>query len=301
VVAGETRLFQIDPVALSNAVLAATQDLEVFKAGAKVAHANRESVAVKARKAQLDQARYARLHKEGRVSDNEFENIDTLHEQAKAAVSVAEAQIVLAESQVSRAEAALQIAQKNLDDTSIVAPLTGVISKRDVEPGEQMAVGRVMMTIVDPTSLEAAAFIPAQYYNDITPDQTHFRLAINGLAAGSFPIYYRSPTINPSLRTFEIKGKVTSDAAGAVPGSMADITLIFETRETLAVPSAAILERHNGAVVFVVRDGKAWQTPITTGLQNDGCTEVLAGLDSSAEVVYEGQVLLRDGSAVAIQ
>ena len=296
--AGKTPLFQIDPVGLSNAWTIAVQELNVARAGLQVAQANAARVHAEVRKVALDFARYARLHKDGKVSDNEYETAETLHEQAKAGIAVAETQVELATRQVAQAEAGLAIARKNLDDSLTLAPISGVISQRLAEPGEQMAIGRTVLVIVDPSLIEAGAFLPAQYYPDVTPGKTTFRLELDGRPAGTHLIDYRSPTINPVLRTFEIKGVVDTRLAPAVPGGMATLTLVFESREGLGVPPASILIRDGRAVVFVIRDGRAVQTPVTTGFQNGAWTEIVSGLQAGDTVINEGQTLLRDGQAV---
>jgi len=296
--AGKTPLFQIDPVGLSNAWTIAVQERDVARAGLQVAQATAARVRAEVRKVALDFSRYARLHKDGKVSDNEYETAETLHEQAKAGIAVAEAQVELATRQVAQAEAGLAIARKNLDDSLILAPISGVISQRQAEPGEQMAIGRTVLVIVDPSLIEAGAFLPAQYYPDVTPGKTTFRLELDGRPAGTHLIDYRSPTINPVLRTFEIKGAVDAATHSAVPGGMATLTLVFESREGLGVPPASILIRDGRAVVFVIRDGRAVQTPVTTGFQNGAWTEIVSGLQDGDTVITEGQTLLRDGQAV---
>ena len=300
VTAGETRLFQIDPVGLSNAVTVAEQDLAIARAGLAVAQASSEKVKAEARKASLDYERFNRLYKEKKVSPNEYEIADTLHRQAQAGIAVAEAQVTLARSQASQAEAALAIAHKDLDDARVVAPLSGIISLRDAEPGEQMAVGRRILQIVDLGLIEAAAFLPASYYTDIAVGTTSFRLAVNGRAAGTHAVTYRSPTINPVLRTFEIKGIVNNTAGLAVPGSMADVTLVFESRSGVGVPGETVLARATQQIVFIVRNGKVVQTPVMTGYENDGWIEILSGLEAGAEIVTEGQTQLRDGQPVTV-
>jgi RND family efflux transporter MFP subunit len=161
-----------------------------------------------------------------------------------------------------------------------------------------MAIGRTVLVIVDPSLIEAAAFLPAQYYADVIPGKTTFHLELNGQSAETHEIHYRSPTINPVLRTFEIKGIVNSQAFTAVPGSMATLTIVFESRMGLGVPPASVLYRNGNAVVFVIRDGKASQTIVTTGFQNGAWTEIVSGIQPGDEVVTEGQTLLRDGQAV---
>jgi HlyD family secretion protein len=295
--AGETRLFQIDPVGLSNALVIAEQALDVSKAALAVAMAGAEKTRAEARKASLDYERYARLHKDGKVSDNEYETADTFHKQALAGIAVAEAQVELAGRQVQQAGASLAIARKNLEDSLVLAPISGVVSLRNAEPGEQMAVGRTVLRIVDLGEIEAAAFIPAQYYSDVVPGKTPFRLGVNGRDAGAHTVEYRSPTISPILRTFEIKGVVADTGGLAVPGNMADLTIVFESRQGIGVPTTAILSRTGKPVVFVVRDGKAVQVEVSVGMQNDGWSEVLTGLAAGEQVVAEGQTQLHDGAA----
>lgn len=298
--AGETPLFQIDPVGRSNELAIAREALSVAQAALAVREALVVKSQVESRKAELDFARYRRLHEQGRVSDHEFESASTLRAQAEAARQVAESERHLAARQVAQAEAALAIAEKNLADTRVLAPLTGVVSRRLAEPGEQMTVGRAILRLEDPTRLEAAAFLPAQYYADAIPGQTRFRLAVNDQEAGLHTITYRSPTVDTTLRTFEIKGRVALPAALAVPGARADLALVFESRDALGIPSAAILIRNGAPIVFVVRDGRAVQTPVETGLEHDGWTEIRAGLAAGDPVVVEGQSQLLDQTPVNV-
>ena len=300
VVAGETPLFQIDPASHRNALTIAEQSLAVAKASIAVAKASAQKTEAEAHKATLDFDRYDRLHKDGKVSDNEYEAHEVMFEQAKAGIAVANAQVDLAERQVKQAEAALSIAQKNLDDTKVVAPISGVVSSRTAEPGERMGIGQVLLRIDDLTTVEAAAYLPAQYYPEVVPGKTEFRLSVNGREAGSHTVTYRSPTINTTLRTFEIKGKVEATDGLAVPGNMADLAIVFETRKGLGIPSAAILVRAGKPTVFVVQDGKAIAREVQTGLQNDAWTEILSGLEADEQVVTEGQTQLRDGTPVEV-
>ena len=219
---------------------------------------------------------------------------------AKPAYAGADAQVDRAERPVRLAEAARSIAEKNLADAKILAPISGVVSSRNAEPGEQMAVGRVLLRIDDLETVEAAAYLPAQYHPEVIPGTTKFRLGIGGREAGAHAVTYRSPTINPVLRTFEIKGQVAAADGLAVPGQMADLTIVFETREGLGVPSASILDRGGKPTVFVVRDGKAFAREVQTGFQNDGWTEILSGLAAGETVVTEGQTQLRDGLPVEV-
>lgn len=300
VVAGKTALFQVDSVNRQSALTIAEQNLAVAQSSLAVARAAAQKTEAEAGKANLDFERYERLHQSQQVSDNEYEAAQVQHASSKAAVAVAAAQVDLARSQVRQAEASVAIARKNLEDAKVYAPISGVVSSRTAEPGEQMSAGRVLLRIDDLASVEAAAYLPAQYYPEVAPGKTEFRLAVNGRDAGTHVVTTRNPTINPLLRTFEIKGRLEDAGDFAVPGNMADLTIVFESRPGLGVPTAAVLVRNGQNVVFVVQDGQAVQRDVQTGLQNDGWTEILSGLEAGETVVTEGQTQLRDGLKVEV-
>lgn len=300
VVSGETLLFQIDPLNRSNAVVIAERELGVARAALAVARASVGRVEAEARKAGLDVERFRRLHESGRVSDGEFEQAEVADAQARAGIAVARAQEELSAQQVRQAEAALAVARKHLEDARGLAPLSGVVSERLAEPGEQMAVGRVLLRIDDLSTLEAAAFLPARYHAEVEPGRTRFRLGVNGREAGTYSVTTRAPTVNPVLRTFEVRGLLEGVPAQVVPGVMADLAFVFETRRGLGVPSAAVLTRGGASVVFVVEDGSAVQRTVETGWSHDGWTEVRAGLAEGEAVVVEGQTQLAAGVAVTV-
>jgi RND family efflux transporter MFP subunit len=296
--ANKTVLFQIDPLSLQSAVIASEQQLAVAQASLEVAKASLGKSEAEATKAARDFERFQRLHKDGRVTDNEFEIHHLQYEQAKVGLAVSKAQVGLAESHVLQAAAALEISRKSLTDTKSVAPISGAVTMRHKEPGEQVGIGEIVMRIEDPSSIEAVAYLPAAYYTEVLPGKTPARLTIAGKEAGSFIVTYRSPVINTTLRTFEIKGKVESKEA--VAGAMADITLVFESRKAIGIPSNALLQRNGKPSVFIARDGKSLLKNLETGLINEGWTEVASGLEADDLVIIEGQTQLREGMAVTI-
>jgi hypothetical protein len=81
---------------------------------------------------------------------------------------------------------------------------------------------------------------------------------------------------------------------------MADMTLVFESRKAIGVPSNALLQRNGKPSVFLAREGKALLKSVETGLINEGWTEVASGLEADDLVITEGQTQLREGMAVTI-
>jgi multidrug efflux pump subunit AcrA (membrane-fusion protein) len=68
----------------------------------------------------------------------------------------------------------------------------------------------------------------------------------------------------------------------------------------LLVPGTAVLENPRGAVVYVVRDGKANLRPVERGMSYQGRIEITNGLAVGDSVVVAGGTMLRDGASVRV-
>ena len=178
--AGETVLFEVDPATVSNQVVIAREAAATARAQVAVAEANVAKAGAVARKAVRDAERFARLHAEGRVSDNERERADTARETAEADAAVAEASLLLARQQVSQAEAQLSIAERQLSDATLLAPCDGVVSARLKEPGEMVGPGTPVVKVNGTAELKALAFLPARHFAEIVPGETAVEVRANG-------------------------------------------------------------------------------------------------------------------------
>ena len=303
VVAGETKLFETDKENRARAVETARQNVAVLSQNHKVALANVRKVEVELKKAGLDKERYVRLHKSGNATDNEVELYTTQFEQATVSLEYAKAAADAVAQQVKAAEIALKTAEKDLSDCTIFAPISGVVSKRLKEPGEQGSKGGVVLRIENLETIEAVASIPAQYYSMVEVGKTKVRISINGQDAGEFAVTYRSPIIDTRLRTFEVKALMKGNVTkGIVPGAMADMTMLLVSRESLAVPTHSILHRRKGSMVYLPKDGKAVPCLVKCGLENDGMTEVEGDeIAEGTEIISEGQYMLSDNDSIKVQ
>jgi len=302
VVAGETMLFQIDKLNLEKAVTLRRHDLEVAKYAKRERAANLKRVRADLEKAELDYNRHVRLFDKGAVTPDAFERQESIYKQAKAMLEHAQALVDLAEEQEQQAEVVLAMSEKDLDDAVINAPISGKISERLQEPGEMGIPGQPVVRIDNTSVIEASAYLPAQYYSKIIPGETLMNIEVSGIDVGRQVVSYRSPTIDHRLRTFEVKCVLKSPPEGVVPGAMAHIVIVLESRTGLGVPSEAIQERGGRSVVFVVRDGTSHEVSVTKGLETAGWTEILdSDLNEETSVVTMGQQMIDEGIRVSVQ
>jgi len=302
VVAGQTKLFAIDQVNLEKAVQIAEHAMEVARSSTKEKEANLERVEVDLHKASLDYERFARLREKEAVTVDAFEQQQSRHQQLLATVKHARTLVELSKSQERQAEASLEIARKNLTDAVVVAPISGTISERLHEPGEMANSGSPILRIDDPSVVEVAAFLPVQYYAEVVVGRTAMNVKVGPTELKDLVASYRSPTVNPKLRTFEVKCLLKDPPEAIVPGAMANVTVVFETRRGLGVPSSSIQDRAGKPVVFVVRSGVATQVAVTPGIEAAGWTEIAqAEANEHEPVVTLGQNMLDNGTTVEVQ
>jgi RND family efflux transporter MFP subunit len=303
VVAKETKLFRTDAVKLKENVEIGRHSLTVARCAKREAVANLEKIRADLRKAKLDYDRFTRLYEQKQaVTADAFEQQQSRYQQMVAAEKLAAAQVDLTDAQEDQAKATLGIANKDLADATIYAPVSGKVSRRLLEPGEMGDPGQPVLRIDDTSVVEVAAFLPAQYYGSVIPGQTQMKIQVGGIDLGRHSITFKGPTINNKLRTFEAKCILTDPPEGVTPGAMAQISVILEGRKNLGVPSVAIQQRAGHNVVFVVRDNISHQVTVKPGIEMGAWTEIREGeVNEETAVVTMGQYMIEEGTHVAVQ
>ena len=300
--AGRTPLFQTDKVQLEQALAIARQDVSVAASAVQAREATVRRIQADLDKATIDYERHRRLYENDRaVTQSALEAQESQYRQTQAALDEARAAVALARSQQEQAEGARIIAEKNLADSLVLAPLSGAVSVRYREPGEMADRGAPVARIDDLSAVEITAFLAEQHYDRVATSDTLMRVAVSGREIGVFPVDYKSPTIDNRLRNFEVKAYLDAPPAGVVPGAMARADVIIDQRQSVGVPTASLLSREGGQVVFVVSGAQVRMVPVETGLRNDGWTEIVSGaITGGDKVVVMGQSQVNDGAAIRI-
>ena len=130
---------QISPALFQGAFAQAKADLENAEANVAVAAANTAKAKAAQAQTKADYERNIGLTKSGAVSQQAFELAKANAESADAQVAGAAAQELQARAQVEQKRAAVQVAQTNLDYTTIRAPIDGTVVARTVDVGQTVA------------------------------------------------------------------------------------------------------------------------------------------------------------------
>ena len=298
--AGKSRLFQTDSLKLTKALAIAKQNLSVAEFAVKEKQALLEKDLVGREQVGNDVKRYRELAGRNAIAAQVLEQQEARYKQCDADVKHTETLIALAKAQLEQARLTLLIAEKDLGDSLVLAPISGRVSQRLREPGEMAAAGTPVLRIEDTSVLEISVFLPEEFYARVKTEQTQMRVRVGNTDLGKRPVSYKSPTVHPKMRTFEVKGLVKSPGEGIVPGCLAEVTIVTDSRPGVGVPAGALQTRGDSTVLFVVDDGKARMIPVQVGRQMEGWREILDGVSAGAAIVSMGQTLVEDGTPVSI-
>ena len=197
------------------------------------------------------------------------------------------------------ANAALNLARKARSDTRLVAPISGLVSQRLVQPGERVAVDAKLVEIVDLSRIELEAAVAPESVGSVSIGQTA-RLSIDGLAA---PATAKVVRINPSTQagTRAVMVYLAIDPQpGLRQGLFSTGSIDLRSVSALAVPVSAVRVDQAQPYVLAVLGDRVERRKVTLGqrgeLMIDGTVEAAVELTTG---VAEGTLLLR-GSAGAV-
>jgi membrane fusion protein (multidrug efflux system) len=197
-------------------------------------------------------------------------------------------------------EASYELAKLNYGYSEIRAPISGVVSSREVKLGQNVAISDVVFRITDTSELVAYLQIPQAELAKFSAGHAA-TLAVDAIPDNVYvaTIARISPTIDVRNGTFRATAFIDNRTGELAPGMFARFTISYEKHaNALVIPRRALVEEDDRTAVYVVKNGEVTRRVIETGVEADDVVEVLAGLSDDEEIVVIGQSGLRDGSKV---
>ncbi len=213
-----------------------------------------------------------------------------------------EANGLLAEAQarVQTAEANLAETRYQLDRARITAPYAGIVLEVQINPGEFIASGSAVVTLLDVLSMEIEASVPSKYVSVLQPGQTVAGYTETGVSL-ELNVRVLLPVEDTATRTRPVRF-TSSDLASldrlAIGQSITINIPISAPREVLSVPKDALVQARGGWTVFVAADGQAQPRTVQIGVALGDRFEVLDGLTEGDIVVTRGNERLRPGQEI---
>lgn len=207
-----------------------------------------------------------------------------------------------AASQVKQAEASLDLAQIQISSATIISPINGVISERNVEVGEVVSSAVSAFTIIDASSLRAEVSMTDK---DVIKVKVNQKIPVQISSMNNKSVQGIVETISPAAddktQLYTVKIKIGNNDNTLKPGMIVrtDFPDVVKT-DIPTVPNGAIFTENSVQYVYIVDGGRLKKKQVAVGISNDTLTEIVSGIKLGDLVMTEGQSFLNEGQKVKI-
>ncbi len=274
------------------------------------ARSQTEGLQAQLRQAEADARRLQQLVGQQLVSRAQYD-------QSVAQRDSLRAQLATARHNARVAQDALAIADLGVDNNTVRAPFSGVVTAKAAQPGEivsPLSAGGGFTrtgigTIVDMDSLEIEVEVGEAYIGRVQPKMP-VEAVLNAYPEWKIPaeVIAIIPTADRGKATVKVRVALKVKDARIVPEMGVRVSFLEKPAEAdekkpegVRVPAAAIVQRGQGTVAFVVgSDDTVQARSVKTGIEMGKDRQVLSGVSAGQTVVVDPPAALKDGDKVAL-
>lgn len=182
---------------------------------------------------------------------------------------------IAANAALADARARLATAQKQVGNTVVKSPITGVVSERAVSAGDVVQPGAAMYTVVDPSSMRLEGSVPAEQLGQVRLGAP-VTFTVNGYPGRTFTgrVTRVNPTADPATRQVRIVISIPNTEGRLVGGLFATGRVASESRTGMLAPASAIDTRSAAPSVFRIKGGKVERVSVQLGLRDESTERV---------------------------
>jgi len=196
------------------------------------------------------------------------------------------------------AEAQRRSAEHRLERTRIIAPFSGRVSERLVDPGQHLGVGIPLFELVDSDPLLARIYLPEKQAVRIALGQsvvivpdTRPDLELGG------EVMRIAPVVDTRTGTVKVTCRIAGEGGLLRPGSFVRVKVQTDLHESvLVVPKRALVPEGGETYVFKAMADSVIKVAVATGYGNGSEVEIVEGLDEGDRIVVVGTGSLKNGS-----
>ena len=256
-----------------------------------------------------------KLFDQGAVSRQQMDDVESKLKAAEIQVDTATKSLALVRDksgaqtsevlsgQVEAARAQADLAGNQVASTTVLSPLSGHVSYRDVEPGEIVGTSSLTFVVIDDSKVLAEAALSDRSVGWLSRGTKVSvevpALGQRGMKTGS--VDWVGPAVDPRTLLFPVRVALDNADGSIRPGMLARIRFpVEQRREALLIPERSHFTEDGLDYVMVAKDGRAHKAQIVLGESDGSQVEVLSGLSAGDEIITAGQEFLSDGDMIRI-
>ena len=237
------------------------------------------------------------------ISQSEFDQRRTQLEAAKQNYQAAQNLADQSFRSLEAARARVALARKAVSDTSVRAPLTGLVAERLVSVGDYVTRGAKVATVVRIDPLRVELTVPEQHVSLVKMGQ-QVRLTVDAYPGEEFAatVKFVSPALRSDQRALTVEAIAPNADARLKPGFFATALVRQpDASPALLVPATAVETIAGTSRVYAVKDNRIEERIVTLGEKHDSLVEITSGVAKGDVIATEPKGRLSDGQQIKVK
>jgi membrane fusion protein (multidrug efflux system) len=194
----------------------------------------------------------------------------------------------------------LQDAEAQLALLHVTAPLSGTVTRVNVKPGQAVDLTTVVAEVMDLNRLAVSAEIPAA---EAAALKTGEPVEVSAEPPVTATLSFVSPSVDKNTDTILVRALLPANS-GLRPGQFVSLRIVTtDHTDCLVAPAESVVTDESGkSVIALVKSDEAEQTPVQTGLRENGWVEIISPeLKAGDTVVTVGAYGLPEKTKISVQ
>ena len=238
----------------------------------------------------------------GAISKVELETAETTLSNAEIDLETEKANIETAKANLTTAQIDLNNLTDSLANTTITAPITGILDEKSVSLGQYANMGVVLAIVKAISPIYAVIEVDQNDMSSLQVGQSaKVKVGSNVVKDYDGIIKSIEASADTTSRVFKCKVEVTNLDQVLKPGIYAKVDIVSDqTSEVIAVTTDALSGNPGNYIVFVIDQGVARKRIVSIGQISKGLVEIKDGVKNGDSVIITNVNTLQDGDAVSV-
>lgn len=306
----------LDDQDIQNSIKTATAQLEVNEKQVNSAEQQLNSTQTSLEKLKINvddaQRNYDRekaLFDAGAVSQSELDASEKTLNTSKADYNSGQANIEISKASIESAKASVEAQkvnieklQNDLNNVVIKAPISGVISEKNVNVGQIINQGAVLAKINDISYVFATIQVPQEKINDIKVGKPAEVTLEDNNTVHNGTLDSIDLSGDSTLRVFNCKIKMENSNKELLPGEYAKVNFsnTENNNKVITIPVSSLAGSEGDYYVFINDNGVASKVSVDIGDADENNVEIISGVKEGDEIICTNMSSLKDGCKIDV-